>query len=491
MPESASRAGGHFADGIPPALLAELLRHLPTCVGLYDLGGTCVLASEALARWLDRPLAEILGCNVEQLWPEKFGEAILRRHQQAHPGMAQTVEEFPRGNSRRPVRVVRFPWCGTSGEVVGVVELFEEQASVTHAEVVGRLALGVAHDFNNTLTLLQGHLDLLDESLNRDSRAARQIGELRLVLEHASQLPQQLVRFVHGSGSGTHPIDLNTLLTSLERLLRPRLEAGVSLRLELAGGGAWVEGDPVQLTQVLLNLAGNALDAMPSGGELLLRCERLAGGGGADSVEAGPYIRLTIRDTGVGMTAEVQRRMFEPLFTTRSRGTGLGLSVVQELVHRHGGVVRCQSAAGQGTTFQVLLPARASSARAEGTKPVARGEAVLVLERNHDVRHLAGMILAHGRFTPVLCADFHEARQLSINPDRPIRLIVVDAELCAGQGEELLVDLLGRHCRAELLYTSAGDLVPLAAGLPAPHSIVLKPFRAEQLLQAVEAALAD
>jgi hypothetical protein len=388
------------------------------------------------------------------------------------------------------VRVVRFPWRGPSGEVEGVVELFEEQTPATQAEVVGRLALGVAHDFNNTLTLLHGHVDLLEGDLAGGSQATGHVGELRAVLEHASQLPLQLVRFVNGSSGNWHPVDLNTLLASLERLLRPRLAAGVTLRLELAAGGAWVEGDPVQLTQILLNLAGNALDAMPAGGQLLLRCERVDEPVGPESVLAGPHLRITVRDTGVGMTPEVQRRIFEPLFTTRSRGTGLGLTVVQSLVQRHGGAVQCQSTPGQGTTFQVLLPAQGSRAQAGTQQPI--GAAVLVLERNHDIRQLAGMILAHGRFTPVLCADFHEARQLSNNPERPIRLIVVDAGLCGGRHEDELADLLRRHPGVRLLYTSAGDMLPLVGpGLQAPRGLVLKPFRAEQLLRAVEAALSS
>jgi signal transduction histidine kinase len=470
-------------------LLTELLRHLPVCVGLYDLAGNCLLASETLARWLDRPGAELLGRNIEQLWPDGFGNVLRIRQQQALDGTVAAVEEFPFRFGGRSVRVVRFPWRSVSGDLVGVVELFEEQAPATQAEVVGRLALGVAHDFNNTLTLLQGHLDLLEGGLPSDNDARQQVSELRLVLEHASQLPQQLVRFVQGTAGGWHAVDLNVLLTSLERLLRPRLSAGVSLRLELAAGGAWVEGDPVQLTQVLLNVAGNALDAMPTGGQLLLRCERRSGAGG-EGVEARPHVRITVRDSGVGMTPEVQRRIFEPLFTTRSRGTGLGLSVVQTLMQRHGGTVACQSSVGQGTTFVLLLPEQGAKGRPAAEAVVVPGTAVLVLDRNHDIRQLAGMILAHGRFTPVLCADFSEARQLSHNPESPIRLIVVDAGLCGGPREEELADLLGRHRGARLLYTSAGDAMPLVGpGQQAPRGLVLKPFRAEQLLRAVEAAL--
>ena len=488
MLDPASRSEGSFAGGVPPSMLAELLRHVPGCIGVYDLAGNCVLASEALARWLDRSLADVLGRNLDQLWPEGFGEVVRGRQQMVHGGgTVQAAEEFPFRHSSKVVRVKRFAWRGPGGAVEGVVELFEEQGLPSQAEMVGRLALGIAHDFNNALTLVQCHLDTLAAELAEHRRAAGLVNDLRLVIDHSSQLPRQLIRFIQGSAVAWHPVDLNTLLTSLERLLRPRLD-GVSLRLELASGGAWVEGDPVQLTQVLLNLASNALDAMPAGGQLLLRCQRLAGSGDDEAVGSGPHVRVTIRDSGVGMTAEVQRRIFDPLFTTRPNGTGLGLSVVRELVRLHGGTVTCHSVAGQGTTFAVTLPARGIRGQG-GMELSAPGAAVLILDCNPDIRQLAGMILAHGRFTPVLCADFHEARQLSHVPERPLRLIVLDAELCVGRWEEDLAELLRRHPTARLLYTSAGDTVPLATPRLQARGIVLKPFRAEQLLRAVEAAL--
>src|SRR5207244_2571806 len=200
---------------------------------------------------------------------------------------------------------------------------------------------------------------------------------------------EQLIRFIQGSSPGSHSVDLNTLLSSLERLVRPRLKR-VAVRLELASGGAWVEGDPVQLTEVLLNLTSNALDAMPQGGHLLLRCERFGGTAtGGEAVEGAAHVRVSIRDSGVGMTAEVQRRLFESSYTTREgAGHGFGLAVVRELVRRHGGTVRCQSQPGQGTTFQVLLPARAARGRTAAWS--GPGVAVLVLDRHPDIRQLAG-----------------------------------------------------------------------------------------------------
>jgi hypothetical protein len=301
-------------------------------------------------------------------------------------------------------------------------------------------------------------------------------------------MPDALPAVSEPIDSSRHPIDLNTLLSSLERLLRPRLGQAVSLRLELAAGAAWVEGDPGQLTQVLLDSAGRALDGMPAPGQLLLRCEARPGTGGGAPIVAGPHVRITIRAGGPLVPPEAQQTVKDPSGPPRLGGIGLGRAVVEELVRGHGGAVEYRSGPGQGARIVVLLPARQVPAGA--SVPVVPGAAVVVLDRNPDIRQLAGMILAHGRYTPVLCGGFHEARQLSHHPERPIRLLLVDAELCSGRREEELAELLACHPTARLLYTSAGDRVPLGApGVPPPCGIVLKPFRAEQLLRAVEAAL--
>ncbi len=475
--------GDSFTSGLASVAVAELVRCLPVCLGVYDLTGRCILASEALARWLQRPLAEVLGRHIEQLWPDGFGTVLLARHAPARAGgSAQAVEELPCGPVRRAVSVRRFAWRGETGEVQAVIETFEEAVASSQAEAVGRLALGLAQDFSNALALLLGHLDLLEATLGGNSRGQRLLSELRLLVRHAGELPRQLLRFIQGGPAGWHPVDLNTLLSSLERLLRPRLARPATLRLELASGGAWVEGDPVQLTQVLLDLASQGLSTLPPGGQLLLRCEQVPGGPGGEAVEQGPHVRITIRHAG-----QARRAREGP------HDQGLPpLALVQEMVRGHGGTVQWQTTPGQPASFQVLLPLRSGRATRQGEAGSPAGTAVLVLERNPDIRQLAGMILAHGQFTPVLCGDFHEARQMSNNPQRPVRLIVVDAELCAGQGVEELADLLARQRQARLLFTSAGEGVPQdVPGLRRPGSVLLKPFRAEQLLRAVEAALAE
>ncbi len=469
IPEPSSGPGGPAASGIPAAVLAEVFRLLPACAGLYDPSGTCVLASEALARWLARPLEEVVGRNVDQLWPGEVAAAVRARWSEALAGGGESVEELPRGGGPVPVRVVRRGWRDREGQPAWLVELFEEVGPRARMDTCGGLALGVARDQGNALAGVRCHLDRLEEVLEKDSPGWRRLADLRLALEQAGELAHQhLCLFSEGSPPAPTLVDLNVLLSSLEGLLRPRLGPQVRLRVEMAAGSAAVEGDPLQLTGVLLGLANQALGAMPDSGLLLLRCQAMSGVPGMPGVRGGPHVRLSVTDTGPGLTAEAQRQLFEPAGA---------LGEVRERVLRHGGAIHCQSRRGQGTTFTVCLPARGSAA---GT---GAGPAVLVLDRSPEIRQLTGMILAHGRFTPLLCADLAEARQLCADRQPPIRLVVIDAGLCAGPRQEELEELLRRLPGARLLYTSAGDVVPALEG---GAGLVLKPFRAEQFLRAVE-----
>jgi two-component system cell cycle sensor histidine kinase/response regulator CckA len=473
MPDALTRpAGTLLPEGIPVSLLLELLRHVPACVGLYTPEGTCLAASDALARWLERSPETIVGRDMESLWPDDFARQQKEKLAETlRRGTVAGIEEFPALLGRTKVRVVRFAWSDEGGQTRGVVEIFEEQpAVVSRAETVGRLALGIAHDFNNALTLVLGQADLLERAVRHGEPLTPALAELRQGLNHACQLPRQLLCFVRDTALTSQLLDLNTLLISLEGLVRPRLRPGLGLRLELAPGGAWVEGEPVQLTQVLLNLTLNALEAMPNGGVVVLRSDRL------DSA-----VRLTISDTGVGMSAEVQRRLFEPLFTTRAAGTGLGLFLVREIVERHGGWLSCRSEPGKGTVFTLELPVR----HQPGTDPgLAQRTRVLLVERDPDIRRLTGVILAQDGYEPILCGSLEEARRQAERPSAPIRVLLLDAELCArrGEGERRLQGMLPG---AAVVYLTTGQ----AMSGSARQDVVTKPFRAEQLLEAIRAAL--
>jgi signal transduction histidine kinase len=465
--------------------LGWFVHHLAQCVCVYDAAGTCLLANEALLRWLGRGAAEVVGRSLFELWP-----ADLARREEAdlqlvrEGGRIEQVETRPGEAGDRRVRAAKFP---LARPFEGMVVVFEEvpaapATSLGRPEAVGRLALGIVHDFNNALTLLRGQLCLAEEALAGDPLARQALEGMRSVLDHACALPRQLLSFLRDERPLRQRLDMSTLARSLEVLLRPRLGPGTAVECR-AAPGAWVVGDPVQLTQALLNLAGNALDAMPQGGRLLLDVRRVALGGAEGQGVA--FVRVAVHDNGPGIAADVLSRIFEPLFTTRAPGggSGLGLTVVQEVVQRHGGWVTCQSTPGEGTCFVLHLPACAGEA-----SPPARRPCVLVLESDPDIRRLTVMILEQGRFRPEAVEGVARAREAAAGGE--VDVVLVSADYCQGAEREALRQLLADLPSAALVVTTTGEAPQLPeAWATSYHALVSKPFSADRLLHAVARAL--
>jgi signal transduction histidine kinase/CheY-like chemotaxis protein len=484
--------------GGPPDLLGWFVRQLPQCVCGYDGEGRCRLANPALLAWLGRAAHEVLGRSLAELWPGGTGVwegADLRLLQEG--GRIDQIEVRSSAAGDRAVRVVKFPWPVPPG---GMVVVFEE-AEDTHPaaqgldpEAVGRMALGIVHDFNNALTLLRGQLSLAEAALAGTPGAspAAALAGVRGVLDHACELPQQLLALVRNEPRVRQRLDLNALLESLGGLLRPRLAALTRLEFDLEPGGAWVEGDPTALTQVLLNLAGNALDAMPQGGRLHVETRRVGWplawtpGEGGPAERGSGFFRVTVEDTGRGIPPDLLPRIFEPQVSTKpaGRGTGLGLAIVHEVVRRHGGWVSCHSTVGRGTRFVVHLPAAGPG----GDPPAGPGPAgrVLVLERDEGIRRLTALLLEQGPFHAETAPSLAEASGLA----RAGRfdLLLASEDLC---GEaDALVRLLAQLPGARLLVTVAGQLPALAPAVAGVlHGLVSKPYSADELLGAVQAAL--
>jgi CheY-like chemotaxis protein len=303
-------------------------------------------------------------------------------------------------------------------------------------------------------------------------------------------LPRQLLAFVRDEPRQRRPVDVNALLMGLADMLRPRHQGRVALDYHLHPGGAWVEADSVQLTQAVLNLAGNALDAMPGGGRLGFETELV-------EVEAAgkAFVRIAVRDTGPGIPPEVQARLFSPLVTSRrgDRGSGLGLTVVQTVVQEHGGWVGCQSDPGQGACFVIHLPAVAApavAAQPEVTSPPA----VLVVESDPDMRRLACMILDHGGpFPTIACPDLAGAlKSLETTQREKVGLVLVDAALASRHDWEGLTAVLSAAPSAALLLTSTGREVAAPPAVRGQlRGVLTKPFGAEMLLCSVRKALQE
>jgi signal transduction histidine kinase len=250
------------------------------------------------------------------------------------------------------------------------LELLEQLRQSQKMEAVGRLAGGVAHDFNNMLMVVTNVTDLLLAQAGPNGPMTEDLEQIREAAARAADLTKQLLAFSRKQVLQPRELDLNGLVGDLEKMLRVLLGERATLVLALEPGLRAVRADPTQLTQVLLNLAINGRDAMPGGGvlrvETALRELRPDESRRRGDLQPGLYVRLSVHDTGTGMDLETQRRAFEPFFTTKGQsGTGLGLATVYGIVHQSGGHVEIESALGQGSTFHVWLPALESPAATE------------------------------------------------------------------------------------------------------------------------------
>ncbi len=360
-------------------------------------------------------------------------------------------------------------------------------------EALGRLAGGIAHDFNNLLTVILGYGHSLQDSVPPNSRAARELGELRTAAERATQLTRQLLAFSRQQILQPKPVLLNDIVTQIESLLRRTLGGDVVLETSLDEDTGTVHADPSQMEQVILNLVINARDAMPGGGTVHVSTRNVTheAGGNDDDLAPGDYVELSVADTGSGMNEETRARIFEPFFTTKGTGgTGLGLATVYGIVKQSGGHVTCESAPGRGTRFEVRLPrtgdvvARRRPTTAEA--PPRGSERLLLVEDESAVRHLMLMVLSQHGYQVTTAIDGPDALA-RISAGEPFDLLVTDVRMPGMSGTALYAQVQALRPGMPAVLMS-GDSLPGVTGTPTPI-FLQKPFTPFTLLRAVRSLL--
>jgi len=368
-------------------------------------------------------------------------------------------------------------------------------------ETVGQLAGGIAHDFNNLLAVILNYADFVVEELP-EGQLRQDVEEIQRAASRAADLTRQLLIFARREVANLQVLDLNGVVEGVEKLLRRTLGEDVTLELSLAEGLPAVRADPGQLEQIFLNLAVNARDAMPGGGRLVVETSV------ADlddlyaqthpGVTPGRYVRLSVSDTGIGMTQDVVRRAFEPFFTTKAAGlgTGLGLATVYGIVKQAGGNIDIYSEPGLGTRVSILLPAVAElpAAVTRQRSPAVeagRGRKVLLVEDESAVLFAAARILGAQDYTVVARSDPQDALKVLADPDHDIDLLVTDVVMPGLSGIELAHRARELRPGLPVLYTSgySEELVVRRGAIPAGSSVVQKPFTRQVLLDAVGKAL--
>jgi signal transduction histidine kinase/CheY-like chemotaxis protein len=364
-------------------------------------------------------------------------------------------------------------------------------------ESLGLLAGGVAHDFNNLLTVILGNAALLDEDPGLARAPDGPLREIREASERASSLVSQLLASSRRQARSPRVLDLNAVVSDAQRLLARLIGEHIELAVELGPRPLPVVADPAQLEQVIVNLATNARDAMSAGGKLTIETDvadvGADGGGLTPPLEPGPYVVLSVRDTGVGMDSETRRKAFHPFFTTKEvgRGTGLGLATVNGIVEQSGGRVFLDSQPGRGSCFRVFLPqAQVAAAREAVPTPLAspeRAATVLLVEDEPKVRSVVARALAGAGLTVLEADNGQDALARAHGHAGPIDVVVTDVVMARMGGPELARRLAADRPDIRVLFISGYDRDSQfpPAGAPEGADYLEKPFTSGALVDRV------
>ena len=403
------------------------------------------------------------------------------------------------------------PILGVHGQSLGAVvalhditdrKLLEGQLRQSQKlEAVGSLAGGIAHDFNNLLTVIGGYSAMVLSQLDPGDPKYGNVEEISKASERAAAMTRQLLAFSRRQLLEPKIVDLNTIVSDIQKMLQRLLPANIEFVTALTQDSSRIKVDPGQIEQVILNLVVNARDAMPEGGRLVVETATEdvgpAHGPSPSALGPGSYVVLSVRDTGSGMSAETQARIFEPFFTTKEvgKGTGLGLSTVYGIVRQSGGSVAVESELRSGSTFRVYLPRVESTLEAERRTAApavhARGtETILIVEDDIKVRTLVQRVLEAVGYTVLSATDGKDA--LGILEKRPgrIHLVLTDIVMPGMSGPELLSRIRQNHPGCKGLYMSGYSDQAFPGQFPQSEApLIQKPFFPGVLAQRVREIL--
>ena len=350
-------------------------------------------------------------------------------------------------------------------------------------EAIGRLAGGIAHDFNNLLTGINGNAELLLKQLDPVSPLYARAETIRRTGERASKIANQLLAVGRQQLIQPATLSLTEVIHKMADLLPPIIGEQIQLCLQLDPTTGWLKADLGQLEQVVLNLASNARDAMPSGGTLTIETRNVE-----------DQVCLVVRDTGLGMSPDVQVHLFEPFFTTKplGRGTGLGLSIVYGIVMQSEGTIAVESAPGQGTAFVLTFPRVEADVRAAALETRQEAVQTILLVDDHTVvRKLVHALLTMQGYQVLEAAHGAEALQQATAYQGPIHLLLTDLMMPGMNGRELAEKIAAQRPKIPVVFMSGYTKDELARQGIANHSVpfVAKPFTLETLTRAVKAAM--
>jgi PAS domain S-box-containing protein len=494
-------------------LYAAVVRSANDAVVTKTLDGKITGWNPAAERLFGHAAEEVIGKSIDIIIPEERRGDL--RHILDRIARGEFIDHFETTRMTKDGRVLDVslsisPVRSSDGGIIGAAKIardmteqrrLREQLLQAHKmEAVGLMAGGVAHDFNNLLLVMMIHAELLRDEYEPSDPRLTGITEIIQSIDRARGLTRQLLAFSRKQPSEVAAINLSEVVTGVHSMLRRVLPAHIEI-VTLSVDDVWpVRADRGQIEQVLMNLAMNARDAMPSGGRFGIEILNRSLDGRDHDLPAGDYVAMLVSDTGVGIEAEHLGRIFDPFFTTkeRGRGTGLGLSMCFGIVTQSGGRLSVESEPGVGTAFMILLPRSSGAEPLSAPEPVAHPmqhglETILVVEDDQAVMRATVATLRSGGYTVLTAANGDEARRLIDGRDAPLDLVLSDVVMPQLGGPELARHLAEVRPELPVIFMTGYSDYPVTRehgdNRIESQRAIMKPFHPRELLSLVREVL--
>jgi two-component system, cell cycle sensor histidine kinase and response regulator CckA len=493
--EKSSERLRNFVSGVPVVLFA------------LDRNGRFTLSEGMGLAALGLKPGQVLGASVFDVYADSPEITSAVRRSLAGEVVSQVVTAGGRSFQSRyqPLLDESGSVTEITGVAIDVTDQLALERQLQHSqkmESIGRLAGGIAHDFNNLLTVILGFSEMVLATLGEETQAWSDLQEAMAAARKAANLTTKLLGFARKQPAAPRITNLNEAVIGAEKMIRRMLAEDIEIVVCTTSAPWPIVADPNQLDLILVNLSINARDAMPRGGRIVIETINET----VNEFDAsrftlrrpGDYAVLSMSDTGVGMTEEVQTHLFEPFFTTKEpgKGTGLGLATCHGIVRQNGGQILAFSEPGSGTTFRIYLPRSESSvppapAPADAEPSVRGDETVLLAEDEPAVRALAQVALRANGYTVIEAATGEEALAAARSHPGPIHILVSDVIMPGMGGRELADRLTAMHKDVAVLFISGHppDVIAQAGAADSDDGFLQKPFMPGQLLRAVRESL--